>query len=57
MEPEVMKAQAESVGLDWDAVKRGAERLLPAFKAVAAITPNKYDDAFVKFVEQLLQAN
>jgi hypothetical protein len=40
--------------LNLDDVKAGLKRLLPVLKTVAAITPNKFDDMAVAFLEQLL---
>lgn len=51
-----MKAQAEAVGLDWDAVKKGLARVLPIIKPIAKLTPNPFDDALVLFLESLLVA-
>ena len=40
-----------------DDVKNGLKRLMPVLETVAAITPNKYDDAAVAFLKSLLAAS
>ena len=40
--------------LNWDDVKKGLKKFLPTLKAIAAITPNTYDDKAVAFLEALL---
>lgn len=57
MQENVMKAQAESSGLDWDNIKRGIERLLPVLETIARLTPNPYDDAAVMFLRTVIQSN
>lgn len=41
-------------GLNLDDVKNGIKRLLPVVKPIARLTPNKFDDALVLFLEHLL---
>lgn len=38
-------------------VVKGLERILPIARLIASNTPNKYDDAAVSFLEQLLAAS
>ncbi len=40
--------------LNWEDVKKGLKKFLPALKAIAAVTPNQYDDKAVAFLEALL---
>lgn len=51
-----MAATATAAGLNLDDVKNGLRRLMPALETIARITPNKYDDAAVAFLKQLLAA-
>lgn len=37
-----------------DDIRAGLKRLLPVVKTIAALTPNKMDDAAVAFLEALL---
>ena len=45
---------AAAAGVDFETVKAGLKRLLPTLKTIAALTPNKADDAAVLFLEALL---
>lgn len=46
--------RAQQLGLALPDVKEGLRRLLPILKTVAKLTPNKFDDAAVTFLESLL---
>lgn len=48
-------AVASTAGLSIDDVKNGLKRLMPIMESIARLTPNKYDDAAVLFLKQLLQ--
>lgn len=54
-EPDPVGAHASAVGLNPDDIRKGLDRLLPILKAAAALTPNKFDDAAVAFIESLRQ--
>lgn len=45
---------SESVAIDINTIKEGLKRLLPILKTIAALTPNKLDDAAVLFLSALL---
>lgn len=49
-----MKKKAEEVGLDWDKVRKGLERMLPILSTIAALTPNQFDDLAVAFLKLLV---
>jgi len=43
--------------MEWETIKAGLRKLLPVMKVAAAITPNRVDDAAVRFLESLLAAD
>lgn len=51
-----IKAEAEKVGLNWEAVRAGLERLLTIAGPLARLTPNPYDDLAVQFLRELVAA-
>lgn len=50
-----VKKVAEKVGLDWEKVRKGLERLLTVAEPIARLTPNPLDDLAVMFLRSLLQ--
>lgn len=44
----------QAVAVDINTIKEGLKRLLPILKTIAALTPNKLDDAAVLFLTVLL---
>lgn len=49
------KKLAENVGLDWDKVLKGLERLLPIAAMIARVTPNQFDDLAVAFLRSIIE--
>lgn len=55
-EQENVKVQAERLGLNFDDIKRGYQRISPIIKPIVRLTPNKFDDAFVMFLDAIFAA-
>lgn len=48
------KATAERLGLDMDDIRKGWARLGPIVRPITKLTPNKFDDALVAFIDAVL---
>lgn len=51
---DAVMAHREMVGLSWDDIKKGLDRIVPVLETITKMTENPYDDLAIDFIKKLM---